>query len=83
MSAEPARWDLLVRVLLGQPLPPLPAIPGRVHRCLGGVQVDDDDADEGAEPAGKGSGSGTACSSRVMLGRANYLFDGFYKGVAG
>jgi hypothetical protein len=78
MSGASDRWTLLVLALLHQPTPPLPAIVGTVHRCLGGVAGGDDD-----EPAGKGSGSGTACSSRVMLGRANYLFDGFYKGVAG
>jgi hypothetical protein len=40
------RWALLILVLLGLPLPPMPAIPGTVHRCIGGVQADDDVADD-------------------------------------
>jgi len=34
------RWTLTLAGLLGEPWPPLPALPGRVHRCR-------DDPDEG------------------------------------
>jgi hypothetical protein len=45
MSEAFDRWALVVRMLLGLPTPPLPPLPGRVHRCLGGVAAGDTDAE--------------------------------------